>query len=111
MLHEDMKNLPDATWECYIEIYLSIPTDKKTTGQQPGVAHIIFYDDGEPSMIQLSDAIAEYMDSFVASRAKLPYLIMAGATSHKIIGSLALIHAGEKLKEAKSNAQSSDQVP
>ena len=100
LLHKDMKTIPNNTWRMYLARYLAIPTDNATTGQQPGVVNIIFYDDDSNgfSMIQLADAIAEYIDAFV--NIKISYLIMGGATSYKIVGTLALIHAEAKLKKA-----------
>lgn len=107
MLHADMKNLSEQTWERYRDTYLAIPTDNAATGAQPGVAFIIFYTDGEPSMTQLANEIADYIEAFVET--KIPYLKMGGSTSYKVVGSLALIHAEEKLKE-KTRDQSSEEI-
>jgi len=103
LLHKDMKTISNNTWREYLAHYLAIPTDNATTGQQPGVVNIIFYDDDSNglSMIQLADEIAEYIDAFVNIR--IPYLIMGGNTSYKIVGTLALIHAEAKLKKASNN--------
>jgi len=115
MLHRDMKNLSVATWEQYLERYKDIPTfkDPKSGGFGEGVTNVIFYDDdeiGSPTMIQLSDAIAEYIDAL--ADVKIPYLFSAGGTSYKIIGSLALIHAETVLKKAPDNdAITSEQIP
>jgi hypothetical protein len=106
MLHRDMKNVTQATWAKYTERYKNIPTDKDPArgGYGEGVMNVIFYDDdeiGAPTMVELADAIAEYIDAL--ADVHIPYLFTGGSTSYKIIGSLALIHAEEVLKKAANN--------
>lgn len=98
LLHRDKQNISREQWMKYVAIYEAIPTDNAASFYQPGTGRVSFYDDadvGTPSMLELADEIADYIEQ---EEIRVPYLRHRG-TSYKIVGSLAIIYAGHKLKE------------
>jgi hypothetical protein len=91
---KNLDNIPKTEWKTDIDEYLKISSSGTITHQ--GGEEDVRYND---EMVVHSDAIANYLDS---TGIKIPYIKMAGKTSHKIISFLAIMHTARHLEAIKT---------